>query len=153
MIRLSLGKTLSMPFELSKAKHLKFDFPCLSTMKYLQFVLVEGKYILWDDHRDRFDVPYGSRYFYYNPGDWSAISRMKQLKQLVLSTLFFDDYEFLRACKSLEVLDLSNTNFTDSRLLLELPNLKQVYLSNCSLEYIEELDALSAKLLPGSLKG
>lgn len=80
--------------------------------------------------------------FYYDEKDWSAISEMTNLTKLSLQGLFVDDFSFLLTCKKIEVLDISFTNFTDCRLLAEMPNLKKINLSHCELEYKEVLASL-----------
>lgn len=77
--------------------------------------------------------------FYYSMEDWSAIGRMKNLKNLFIWEICVEDFSFLPKCQSLTNLYLNNTNFTDCRLLLKLPKLKQVELSLCRLEHTEVL--------------
>lgn len=81
--------------------------------------------------------------FYYCMGDWSVIGRMKQLKALSISRICVEDFSFLTQCTALERLSLCNTNFSDCRLLLQLPKLKSVDLRWCRLEYTEVLESVS----------
>lgn len=78
--------------------------------------------------------------FYYRLEDWSAISRMKNLKTLLISEICVEDFSFLKECRSVTQLSLYNTNFTDCRLLLQMPKLKQVDLRLCRLEHLEVLE-------------
>lgn len=50
---------------------------------------------------------------------------------------------FLTQCQSPERLSLYNTNFSDCRLLLQMPKLKSVDLRLCKLEYIDVLNSVS----------
>lgn len=70
----------------------------------------------------------------YDLSNWSAIGRMLKLKSLSVSQIFIDDYSFLTRCISLEKIFFYNTNFTDCRLLLKLPKLKNVEFHLCNLE-------------------
>lgn len=83
--------------------------------------------------------------YYYDFHDWSVIGQMTKLQTLVIKGVYIDDFSFLTSCKNLRKLDLYNTNFSDCRLLLELPNLKEVNLIFCPLEHTEILQDLSAK--------
>jgi len=83
--------------------------------------------------------------YYYDLQNWSVIGRMTNLQALTISEIFIDNFSFLGNCKNLKRLYLHNTNFSDCRLLLELPNLKEVNLCFCPLEYTEVLQELSAK--------
>jgi len=83
--------------------------------------------------------------YYYDLYDWSVIGRMTKLQSLVIQNIYIDDFSFLSACKNLKRISLYNTNFSDCRLLLELPNLKEADLRFCPLEHIEVLQNLSAQ--------
>lgn len=83
--------------------------------------------------------------YYYDLQDWSVIGRMTNLQTLTIQDFYIDDYSFLRTCKNLKRLYLHNTNFSDCRLLSELPNLREVKLCFCPLEHTEALQELSAK--------
>ena len=80
--------------------------------------------------------------FYFDLHDWSAISRMPNLTTLMIEQIYVDDFSFLVNCKKVKKLSLRNTNFTDCRLLLELPNLKSVDLRLCHLTHTEMLENL-----------
>ena len=87
--------------------------------------------------------------YYYDLQDWSAIGRMPCLRELRMAEMCVEDFSFLTQCKELRILSLVNTNFTDCRLLLKLPNLKSVDLRLCHLihtEMLENLHGVSVKL-------
>ena len=77
--------------------------------------------------------------YYYTMENWSVIGRMKKLKKLTISQICVEDFSFLPQCQSLEHLSLYNTNFSDCRLLLQIPQLKSVDLRLCRLEHTEAL--------------
>lgn len=83
--------------------------------------------------------------YYYDLQDWSVIGRMTKLQTLTISDIYIDDFSFLGNCKNLKRLYLHNTNFSDCRLLLKLPDLKEVNLCFCPLEHTEVLQELSAR--------
>ncbi|MCI8861484.1 MAG: hypothetical protein HFI20_03225 [Lachnospiraceae bacterium] len=80
--------------------------------------------------------------YYYDLHDWSIIGKMAGLRTLAIENIFVDDFSFLRYCKNVRRLSLYGTNFSDCRLLLEMPNLKEADLHLCPLEHEEILDAL-----------
>lgn len=80
--------------------------------------------------------------YYFDLHDWSAISRMSNLTTLIIEQICVDDFSFLVTCKNVQSLSLRNTNFTDCRLLLELPKLKSVDLRQCHLTHQEVLGDL-----------
>lgn len=81
--------------------------------------------------------------YYYKMKDWSAIALMENLQKLTMSHICVEDFSFLPKCSALEHLSLFNTNFSDCRLLLEIPNLKSVDLRLCRLEHKEVLQSAS----------
>lgn len=83
--------------------------------------------------------------FYLDPADWSIIEKMPNLQTLRIENLIVDDFSFLPKCKNLKVLSLYNTNFTDCRLLLELPKLKEADLRFCPLKHEEVLQSLDIR--------
>ena len=80
---------------------------------------------------------------YYDMKDWSAIGRMTHLKQLIITQICVEDFSFLAQCQNLEQLSLCNTNFSDCRVLMQLPKLKQADLRQCHLEHTDVLDTAS----------
>jgi len=85
--------------------------------------------------------------FHLDPTDWSIIEKMPNLQTLRIENLIVDDFSFLPKCKNLQVLSLYNTNFTDCRMLLELPKLKEADLRFCPLEHEEVLQTLNIRLV------
>ena len=81
--------------------------------------------------------------YYYSLEDWSILGRMPQLRHLTIRSICIEDFSFLCQCQALEHLSLYNTNFSDCRLLLELPRLKSADLRLCPLEHREALDHVS----------
>lgn len=82
------------------------------------------------------------RAYHYDIHDWSAIGRMKNLKVLRIEQICVEDFSFLTQCQNLQKLSLYNTNFSDCRLLQELPKLTFVDLRYCKLEHIEALEGI-----------
>lgn len=77
-------------------------------------------------------------------GNFSLFGEMENLEYLRLSKTELDDWSFLTQCKALQVLDLGESNFTDCRLLAELPALEKVYLPpRRKLRHTEVLDSLN----------
>lgn len=83
--------------------------------------------------------------YYFDLSDWSAIGRMESLRHLKISEICVEDFSFLTQCKKLRTLSLYNTNFSDCRLLLELPDLRSVDLRLCHLTHQEVLNELNAE--------
>lgn len=114
-------------------------------MKKLSLTLYHATVRHWDDEERTAEIYAPDEYpppkpFYYCMDDWSAIGLMKNLKTLTISQICVDDFSFLTQCQSLERLSLYNTNFSDCRLLLQIPKLKSVDLRLCRLEHTEVLD-------------
>ena len=66
-------------------------------------------------------------------GDFLILGEMPNLHTLKFSNfknehITVNDFSFLAKCQKLKTLDLTNTNFSDCSILLNLPNLKKVYL-------------------------
>lgn len=83
--------------------------------------------------------------YYYDLQGWSAIGCMENLRELRICEICVEDFSFLTECKNLRTLSLYNTNFTDCRLLLKLPELKYVDLRSCRLIHKEALKKLHAE--------
>lgn len=83
--------------------------------------------------------------YYYDLHDWSAIGRMTNLKTLTIENIYIDDFTFLTKCKNVRRLSLYGTNFSDCRLLQEMPNLQEADLHLCPLEHEEILSSLPIK--------
>ena len=125
-VKRALGRMPAVPYDLTQVK------------------VLDNFYSPVDPYWD--NVPEG---FVLTPGEFSAIGRMEKLRQLsvVLSsrnqTLDMGDFTWLSRCKNLQHLDLALTNFSDCALLLQLPALKTVRLPEREqLAHLEALDAL-----------
>ena len=70
---------------------------------------------------------------------------MENLRLLTIEEICVDDFSFLAQCKKAEKLSLRNTNFSDCRLLREMPNLKKVNLQQCQLEHNDILENMHLK--------
>lgn len=86
----------------------------------------------------------------FEEGDFSVIGEMKNLHTLIMKSepgIHYNvkDFSFLRKCVKLKKLDLTGTNFTDCRLLANLPALKYVCLPPkkhlCNTDVLEQLSA------------
>ena len=113
-------------------------------LKKLRIRLSDNTVLGWDDKQRRVTLRPPDEHFpptpyYYDLHDWSAISQMSSLRDLAITTIAVDDFSFLQHCKELRTLSLFNTNFTDCRLLLNLPKLKKVDLGLCRLTHTEVL--------------
>lgn len=138
-IRNQFHRLPSTPYDWKKA---------FEKMKNLSLTLYHGTVRHWNDEERIVEIYAPDEYpppepFYYNMNDYSAIGLMKNLKSLTISEICVDDFSFLTQCKSLERLSLYNTNFSDCRLLLQIPKLKSVDLGLCKLEHTEVLDTAS----------
>ena len=125
-VKRALGQMPAVPYDLTQVK------------------VLDNFYSPVDPYWD--NVPEG---FVLTHGEFSAIGRMEKLRQLsvVLSsrdqTLDMGDFSWLPRCKNLQHLDLAQTNFSDCALLLQLPALKTLRLSERGqLVHLEALDAL-----------
>ena len=77
-------------------------------------------------------------------GNFSLIGEMKNLEYLKLTRIQIGDWSFLTRCKKLQMLDVTESDFTDCRLLAELPALEKVYLPpRRNLKHTEVLDRLN----------
>lgn len=77
-------------------------------------------------------------------GDFTLIGEMTNLRYLRFDKVSIDDFSFLSRCQKLQVLDLQNTNFSDCRILAQMPALREVSLPlERKLKYTEILSALS----------
>ena len=125
-VKRALGRMPAVPYDLTQVK------------------VLDNFYSPVDPYWD--NVPEG---FVLTHGEFSAIGRMEKLRQLsvVLSsrdqTLDMGDFSWLPRCKNLQHLDLAQTNLSDCALLLQLPALKTLRLSERGqLVHLEALDAL-----------
>jgi len=119
----------------------------LKKIKRLFLFLSEKTVSSWDDERRWAYLRAPGEHvppapYYFDLRDWSAIGRMVKLRELRICSICVEDFSFLAQCRELRILSLYNTNFTDCRLLLELPKLKSVDLRLCRLEHMEILKEL-----------
>lgn len=84
------------------------------------------------------------------PGEFSVLSKMPNLHTLLFRNrklLKVGDFEFLPQCRKLKKLDLSGTDFSDCRLLAELPALQYALLPDrrqlTSTQVLDEIKALA----------
>lgn len=76
---------------------------------------------------------------------WPLLAKLPNLRNLRLQNLQAGDFSFLRECKALRSVSFYNTNFSDCRLLLDLPKLQEADLRFCPLEHREALEKLKAR--------
>ena len=89
------------------------DSPNYYNSPYLgTHILWRGKYLLTDLDA----LPALSSHFYYSPGDWTALGRMKRLRSLTIRNLYIEDYNMLSGLPNLKKLILAGTNFTAEML-------------------------------------
>jgi len=112
-IRLTTGKRPQIPDDLFQIKTLVVDSPNYYNTPYLgTHILWRGKYLLTDLDA----LPILSSYFYYSPGDWTALGRMKRLKSLKIHNIYIEDFQVLAGLQGLKKLNLQGTNFTADML-------------------------------------
>lgn len=81
-------------------------------------------------------------------GDFSCIGRMPNLHTLNFSNhmgtkFFIKDFSFLSSCQKVRTLDVQNTNFSDCRILLDMPCLCKASLpERANLLHTEAIDML-----------
>ena len=122
----------------------------LKQVKELQLVLSEKTVQSWEDEaRCAYlrapDEHFPPEPYYYDLRGWAVIGGMENLRELRISEICVEDFSFLAQCKNLRTLSLYNTNFTDCRLLKELPKLRYVDLRYCRLIHKEVLKKLHAE--------
>ncbi|MDE7299604.1 MAG: hypothetical protein K2N94_12400, partial [Lachnospiraceae bacterium] len=91
-----------------------------------------------------------SNWLEFKDGDFNIIGEMKNLHTLIIKSesgihYTVNDFSFLKKCMKLKKLDLTGTNFSDCRLLENLPVLKYVCLPPqkqlCNTEVLGQLHA------------
>lgn len=103
------GKLPQIPDDLFQLKTLVVDSPNYYNSLYLgMHILWRGKYLLTDLDA----LPALSSHFYYSPGDWTALGRMKRLRSLTVQNVYIEDYNMLSGLTALKKLKLEGTNFT-----------------------------------------
>ncbi len=118
----------------------------LGKIKQLTLRLTDKTVNSWNEKKREAEICGASEFpppkpFYYDMEGWSIIGRMPKLKSLTISQICVEDFSFLAECTSVEKLSLCNTNFTDCRLLLQMPSLKSVDLRQCPLQHTEVLES------------
>lgn len=79
-------------------------------------------------------------------GDFSLLGELPNLEYLRIDRFDLGDWSFLPRCQKLRTLIVQNTDFTDCRLLAELPLLEEVSLpAKSKLRHREVLDTIRAK--------
>ncbi|MCI8398067.1 MAG: hypothetical protein HFF90_01505 [Oscillibacter sp.] len=163
-IRIAIGRVPSIPDDLFQMRNLVIKPAGRYALSdhYMDFTLWQGRYVFTRD------INFRNYAFYYSPGDWSAIGRMKKLKTLTIQYLAIQNFSFLMDLENLQYLDLSlttftqdellaglknleqlnlcGTGFTDCRVLQNLPKLKSVNLATCKLQHEESLQHLTAQI-------
>lgn len=91
-----------------------------------------------------FDSKAFPRWLAERDGDFTLIGEMTNLQRLRFDKVSIDDFSFLSRCQNLRVLDLQATNFSDCRILAQLPALREVSLPlERKLKHTEILSTLS----------
>lgn len=123
----------------------------LSRMKTLKLQLTGNTIQSQKVSRSAYLLPPGDHFppepYYFDLHDWSAIGHMPALRTLVIEKIYVDDFSFLTQCKHVQKLSLYGTNFSDCRLLLEMPHLKEADLRFCPLEHEEVLETLPLRCM------
>ena len=78
-----------------------------------------------------------------DPGLWPLLAGLPHLRNLRLRDVQVGDFSFLPACRALRSVSFYHTDFSDCRLLLNLPKLQEADLRFCPLEHREALEELS----------
>ncbi|MDE5950834.1 MAG: hypothetical protein K2H12_04545 [Acetatifactor sp.] len=101
-----------------------------------------------------YDISGFPRWLAEKEGDFTLIGEMTNLQRLRFAKVSINDFSFLSGCQNLRVLDLQKTNFTDCRILAQLPALREVSLPlERKLEHTGILQTLSiAHNLPVKVK-
>lgn len=112
-IRLTSGKVPQIPDDLFQLKTLVINSPNYYHSPYQgTHILWRGKYLLTDLDA----LPVLPSHFYYAPGDWTALERMKRLRSLTICNVYIEDYRVLSRLTGLKKLNLEGTNFTADML-------------------------------------
>lgn len=112
-IRLTTGKLPQIPDDLFQIKTLTVNSPNYYNSPYLgTHILWRGKYLLTDLDA----LPVLPSHFYYSPGDWTALGRMKRLRSLTVCNVHIEDYRVLSGLTGLKRLNLQGANFTADML-------------------------------------
>ncbi len=120
----SLGRLPCTPYDLTKIKKLIDFYPVNFWTDEIPDMVIEGA------------------------GNFSCIGKMPNLHTLIFSnsictTFFINNFSFLADCQKVKILDMTNTNFSDCRLLLSMPCLHKVLLpTEEQLIHTEVLDTL-----------
>ncbi len=94
--------------------------------------------------RNDYDISDFPRWLVEKENDFTLIGEMTNLQRLRFPKISISDFSFLTGCRNLQVLDVQKTNFTDCRILAQLPALREVFLPLArKLEHMETLQSLS----------
>ena len=87
-------------------------------------------------------------------GEFSLLGELPNLEYLRIARFELGDWSFLARCKRLRTLIVQDTDFTDCRLLAELPLLEKVSLPpRAKLKHLEVLGTLKAKACGSAAEG
>lgn len=89
---------------------------------------------------------YIDRILIEDPNFWPLLAKLPKLRNLRVQNTRVGDFSFLPHCKALRSLSFYNTDFSDCRLLTELPKLQEADIRFCPLEHREALEGLSIKI-------
>jgi len=81
-----------------------------------------------------------------DPNLWPLLAKLPKLRDLRIQNTRVGDFSFLPHCKELKSVSFYNTDFSDSRLLLELPKLQEGDVRFCPLEHRGVLNSVSIKI-------
>lgn len=145
----------------AKIKHLKLELNNRSALRY------DGDLV----YIRPLDEHFPPAPCYYDLSDWSMIGKMENLQSLYIDSILVDDpnlwplltklpklqnlriqntqvgdFSFLPHCKELKSVSFYNTDFSDCRLLLELPKLQEADIRFCPLIHWGVLNSASIKI-------
>lgn len=147
----------------------------ISRLKVLKIILPGFRTVYQFDGDTAYIYPPGEHFppppYFFDLRDWSVIGRMTALQTLVIDCVLVEDpslwpslaglprlrnlrvqntrvgdFSFLRGCRALHCVSFYNTDFSDCRLLSELPRLQEADIRFCPLTHKEALEGLSIKV-------
>ena len=81
-----------------------------------------------------------------DPNLWPLLTKLPKLQNLRIQNTQVGDFSFLPHCKELKSVSFYNTDFSDCRLLLELPKLQEADIRFCPLVHWGVLNSASIKI-------